>query len=161
MQDFVLEYNELNDHKVGRWWQQDSTRTCACSAGRLMCCCVCCILSLSPSPPHPRILIVIATVINPFPLSLSEQVNWGFSMVPFGPFKHGAVMLVTPESVKQVLKTNFDNYVKGAGKLQYNGGSACKGTPNTGAPTIAPLCMYISPENSWIPFPLYFVDILS
>lgn len=34
-------------------------------------------------------------------------------MISVGPFAKGAVMLVTPESVKQVLKTNFANYVKG------------------------------------------------
>ena len=41
--------------------------------------------------------------------------NWGFSMVSIGPLKKGVVMLVTPDAVKHVLKSNFYNYEKGDG----------------------------------------------
>ena len=39
--------------------------------------------------------------------------TWGLSLIRLGFVTEGAVVLVTPNTVKHVLKTNFKNYVKG------------------------------------------------
>ena len=65
---------------------------------------------------HSFKLIEVYETLQDWALITAEACGWKefhIRLLRFGHFKNGALVLISPESVKHVLKDNFENYVKG------------------------------------------------